>query len=121
MIKVLQGLLGKISRARPAKTFKPMAGLKRSNNTGDFRAVEIAPSVVCCTAATQATGRRYLLRAAPRLPLMGCTMPTACSCQFRKNADRRDSERRLFGGSETNRWFAGRESRKGEGRRSAEE
>jgi hypothetical protein len=118
MIEVLKGPL-KISRRAPANNLKRIASLNRSNNSDDFRAVEIAPSVKCCAAATQATGRRYLLRAAPRLPLMGCRMPTRCSCKFLKNADRGD--RRLYGGSETNRWFGGRESRKGEARRSAEE
>jgi hypothetical protein len=120
MIKVLEGLLGKISREHAAKKLAPTAKLKRPDSASDFRAVEIAPSLMCCAAATQASGRRCLLRQAPRLPLMGCTMPTTCSCSFRKNADRRDSDRRLFGAGETNRWFVGRESRKAEGRRSAE-
>ena len=120
MIKVLEGLLGKMWREHHAKKPTPIAKLKRPNGTGDFRAVEIAPSIMCCTAATQVTGKSYLLREAPRLPLMGCTMPTNCSCRFRKNADRRDSDRRLFGAAETNRWFVGVDCRKREGRRSAE-
>jgi len=117
MIKVLKGLLGMNSRAQPASNLKPIANLKRSKCLGDFRAVEIAPSAACCAAAKQASGRPYLLGKAPRLPLLGCTMPTTCSCMYRKNADRRDSDRRLFGATEKNRWFAGRESRNGEGRR----
>lgn len=60
------------------------------------------------------------MRAAPRLPLMGCTTPTDCSCRYLKNADRRDSDRRLLGATETGRWFAGTESRKLGGRRSAD-
>jgi hypothetical protein len=120
MIEVLKGLLGKMSAKQPAKKTTPTARGQRLKNSGDFRAVEIAPSIMCCTAATQVTGRSYLLREAPRLPLMGCTMPTNCSCKFRKNADRRDSDRRLFGAAETNRWFVGVDSRKREGRRSAE-
>jgi hypothetical protein len=121
MIKVLEGLLGKISREHPANTPKPIAKLKRPNSIGEFRAVEIAPSTTCCAAAMRATGRSYLLREAPRLPLPACTMPAKCSCKFRKNSDRRDSDRRLFGATETNRWFAGVETRKRGGRRSAEE
>jgi hypothetical protein len=113
MIKVLKGLLGKNSGAQPACNLKPIAILKRSKCTGDFRAVEIAPSAACCAAAKKASGRPYLLGKAPRLPLLGCTMPTTCSCMFRKNADRRDSDRRLFGATEKNRWFSGRESRGG--------
>ncbi|HEY6619924.1 MAG TPA: hypothetical protein VIY68_10285 [Steroidobacteraceae bacterium] len=120
MIEILKGLLGKTLRERPAMKPTPVAALKRPKGSGDFRAVEISPSIICCPAAMQATGRTYLLREAPRLPLYGCTMPTDCSCRFRKNADRRDGDRRLFGATETNRWFGGVESRQREGRRSTE-
>ena len=120
MIKALKELLGKISHERPAKKPTPIVRPKRSNTGGDFRAVSIAPSIMCCPAAMHATGRFYLLREAPRLPLEACTMPTNCSCKFRKNADRRDSDRRLFGATETNRWFAGLESRRRGARRSTE-
>jgi hypothetical protein len=120
MIKVLERLFGKTVGEQAANTPKPTANLKRSNISGDFRAVEIAPSVMCCAAAKQVTGRFYLLRQAPRLPLMGCTMPTNCSCKFRKTADRRDSDRRLFGATETKRWFVGLDSRKRGSRRSME-
>jgi hypothetical protein len=120
MIKVLEGLLGKISREHPANKPTPVARSKRPNSAGDFRSVEIAPSIMCCSVAMRATGRAYLLREAPRLPLEGCTMPTNCSCKFRKNADRRDSDRRLFGATNTNRWFAGVDNRTRRSRRSAE-
>jgi hypothetical protein len=120
MIKVLEGLLGKMSRRHPAKKPTPIAAPKRPNSSGDFRAVEIAPSILCCTAATHAMRGPYLLRDAPRLPLQACTMPQNCSCKFRKHADRRDSDRRLFGAAETNRWFAGVDVRTVRGRRSAE-
>jgi len=118
MIKLLRGLFGKTPREHPAKKPMLIARPKRSNTGGDFRAVSLAPSIRCCAAAKQATGRRVLLREAPRLPLEGCTMPTNCSCKFRKDADRRDSDRRLLGATEANRWFAGPESRKRGGRRS---
>lgn len=120
MIKVLQGLLGKITRELAATKPTPTERPKRPNIAADFRAVEIAPSIMCCAEAVRATGRPYLMREAPRLPLYGCTMPTNCACKFRKNPDRRDSDRRLFGGTETNRWFAGVDSRTCRGRRSAE-
>jgi hypothetical protein len=121
MIKVLEGLFDKISSKHPAKRPTPIARPKRSNTAGDFRAVLIAPSIMCCSAATHATDRPYLLREAPRLPLGACTMPTNCSCKFRKNADRRESDRRLFGATETNRWFAGADNRKRGCRRSMEQ
>jgi hypothetical protein len=120
MSKVLKRLLGMISREHPAKKPTPITRPKRSNTAGDFRAVSIAPSLMCCAAAMHATERRYLLREAPRLPLGACTMPTHCSCKFRKNADRRDSDRRLLGATETNRWFAGLKTRRRGGRRLTE-
>jgi hypothetical protein len=121
MMKILRELLDKISGARPKNALKPRAGTKQPNCSGDFRAVEIEPSSACCAAAMQARGRPYLMRGAPRLPLYGCTMPTKCTCKFRKNADRRDSDRRLFGATETNRWFVGPDNRNRGGRRSTEQ
>jgi hypothetical protein len=120
MIKILRELFGKTPLEHTAKKAMPIAGPKRSSTLGDFRAVSLAPSVRCCAAAKHATGRRVLLREAPRLPLEGCTVPANCSCKFRKDADRRDSDRRLLGSTETNRWFAGSERRERGGRRSTE-
>jgi hypothetical protein len=120
MIKILEGLLGKISGEHHAKKPTPLAGGKRSSTAGDFRSVSVEPSLICCSAALRAAGKPYLLRQAPRLPLESCTMPTSCSCKFRKNIDRREGDRRLFGAIETNRWFAGRDNRKGGSRRSTE-
>jgi len=120
MMKVLKDLLGNIRREHTARSPKPIAKRSVPKITSDFRAVEIVPGFLCCTAAKQAMGRSYLLRAAPRLPLMGCTMAANCSCKFLKNADRRGSDRRWFGATEINRLFAGVESRKSGGRRSAE-
>jgi hypothetical protein len=120
MIKVLEGLLSKISREHPAKKPSSIAKPKRQDGAGDFRAVEITTSIMSCAAAMRATGRPYLLGEAPRLPLAACTMPANCSCKFRKNADRRDGDRRLFGAAETNRWFAGVNNRGRQGRRSVE-
>lgn len=118
-IKLVKALLDKLSGEHSANALKA-AAVKPRCGAGDFRAVEIAPSLLCCPAAMQVTGRRYLLRGAPRLPLYGCTMPTTCSCKFLKSADRRDSERRLFGATETKRWYVGIDARKRESRRLAE-
>jgi hypothetical protein len=118
MINILKELLGKISGEHAANKPMPIPRPKRSNAGGDFRAVSIAPSIMCCAAAMRVSDRTYLLREAPRLPLQACTMPSNCSCKFRKNADRRESDRRLFGATETNRWFAGLESRRRGSRRS---
>jgi hypothetical protein len=119
MIKVLKDLLDTISREHAAKKPTPVLTPTRSYTGGDFRAVDIVPSSMCCAAATRATRRPYLLCEAPRLPLPACTMPLNCSCKFRKNADRRNSDRRVFA-AQTNRLFAGFESRKRGGRRVVE-
>ena len=120
MIKILEGLMAKMSREHPAKKPTPITKPNRSTTAGDFRAVSIAPNLECCAAAMRAAGKTYLLREAPRLPLEGCTMPANCSCKFHKNADRRDGDRRLFGATETNHWFAGPDNRKQGTRRSTE-
>src|ERR1700692_843134 len=118
MIKVLRGLFGNTPREHPAKKPTPIARPKRSTTGGDSRAVSLARSISGCAAAKHATGRRVLLREAPRLPLEACTMPTNCSCKFRQADDRRDSDRSLLGANEPGRWSAGPESRKRGGRRS---
>jgi hypothetical protein len=117
MIKLLGDLLGKMSRGQPAKKPTPPKP-SRPISAGDFRAVSITPSLECCAAAMRARGKPYLLREAPRLPLDACTMPTNCSCKFHKNADRRDGDRRLFGATETNHWYAGPDNRRNSCRRS---
>lgn len=74
MIKKLWGLLG-IAQGPRSEQLAPKPKTKQPGG-GDFRAIEILPGSVCCAAATRATGRSYLLRDAPRLPLYGCTRPT---------------------------------------------
>jgi hypothetical protein len=119
MIKVLEGLFGK--KPAPAAHPKPACRPNQACGAADFRAVSIAPSVMSCTAAMHATGKSYLLRQAPRLPLAACTTPTNCPCKFHKKADRREeSDRRLFGATETTRWFAGTDNRKHRSRRSSD-
>jgi hypothetical protein len=117
MIRLLRLLCGEAPRYHPAR--KPAPGAKRepAKAGGDYRAVSLAPNIECGSAAKTVAGRRYLLREAPRLPLPDCTMPTKCSCQYRKHADRRDGDRRLFGTLESGRWFPGTERRKGGRRR----
>ena len=118
MMKTLKSLVGAFAREPAAKSAKPTAQ-RRSNGECDFRAVEIAPRVLCCEAAKQVSGKRFLLRKAPRVPLIGCTTPMNCSCIFVKKADRRDGDRRLLGAG-ISRWFSGVDGRKLEGRRLAE-
>ncbi|HEY6455956.1 MAG TPA: hypothetical protein VIY90_11820 [Steroidobacteraceae bacterium] len=121
MFKAIKALLGKPARERSAKKPAPKVGAKPASAGKDYRAVAVAPGAKCCAAAKDILGKRFLFRDGPRLPLVNCTMPTNCSCKFRKAADRRDGDRRLLGTSETGRWFAGPENRKRAGRRSTKD
>jgi hypothetical protein len=118
MLKALKALLGKPLRDDSATKPVPKAVAKPATVGKDFRAVSVAPGIKCCPAAKNIVGQRYLFREGPRLPLADCTMPTNCSCKFKKASDRRDGDRRILGTSETDRWFVGPENRKREGRRS---
>jgi hypothetical protein len=118
MLKGLRALLSDPPRADSTKkpatavSSKPVAAGK------DYRAVAVVPGSKCCPAAHEVVGKPYLFREAPRLPLASCTMPSGCSCKFKKVSDRRDGDRRLLGVTETGRWFAGTEKRQRAGRRS---
>jgi hypothetical protein len=118
MMQLLKSLLGDSPRAHPAKKPAPGAKLKPSHAGADYRAVSLAPNGACHAIAKDVAGKRYLLREAPRLPLAACATPAACSCKFRKHADRREGDRRLLGATECTRWFAGAERRERAGRRS---
>jgi hypothetical protein len=119
MLKALRALLSKPPRDDGAKKPAPKALAKPATAGKDYRAVSVAPGMNCCAAAHDNVGKYFLLRDGPRLPLANCTMPANCSCKFKKALDRRDGDRRIFGTSETGRWFAGPENRKRGGRRSA--
>jgi hypothetical protein len=123
MLKSLRTLLSKPSREDSAK--KPatnaMAKPKPAPAGKDYGSVAVVAGTKCCSAANDIEGRRFLFREGLRLPLANCTMPTNCSCKFKKASDRRDGERREPGVSETGRWFAGPENRKRGGRRSAKD
>jgi hypothetical protein len=116
MIKVLGKLFGNTAPAQPVKKRPPVARRETSGG-GVYRAVSLAPSLMCCAEATRTTGKPLLVAEAPHLPLKKCTMPKSCNCKFRKLPDRRDGDRRLFGETETSRWFAGIERRHGMARR----
>jgi hypothetical protein len=121
MLKALKALFRKTPRVnsapKPARTVMAKSAVSRQ----DYRSVSVKPGVKCCSAANDILGRSYLFREAPRLPLANCTMPTNCSCKFKKASDRRDADRRQVGVTETGRWFAGPENRKRRGRRSAKD
>jgi hypothetical protein len=113
MLKNLITMLSKSPRDDCAKKPARNAAVKpAANGNGAYRAISVVPGGKCCSAAKSIAGRRYLSREAPRLPLELCTMSTGCSCKFKKGLERRGSDRRLNGMTETSRWFAGPENRK---------
>jgi len=118
MIQLLRSLLGAAPRDSVAKKSVARATPKPPHAGGDYRAVSLAPNSVCCAVASDSAGKRYLLCEAPHMPLVNCATPANCSCKFRKHADRRDEDRRLFGETESTRWFAGSEHRTRRRRRS---
>ena len=121
MLKSLRALLGKPSRDEAAKKPATQAPAKPASPGKDYGSVSVVPGTKCCSAANEIVGKRFLFREGLRLPLAVCTMPTQCSCKFKKASDRRDADRREPGVTETGRWFAGPENRRRGGRRSAKD
>jgi hypothetical protein len=118
MLKFWFSLLGKTSK-KPASTKPAPAAARAPARAGpDYRAVSIDSRGPRCAAAKRCADTRFLMREAPPLPLPACTMAAKCTCIFRKVPDRRDADRRLFGGMRTTQWFTGRDSRTGVDRRS---
>jgi len=117
MIKSLFGLFSKEpGRRAAAQTVQRSA----PRAAADFRAVCIDSSGTRCAAAKHAADMRFLMREAPRLPLGDCTNKGACRCRFRKMPDRRNGDRRAFGGTEGRMWYTGKESRASGSRRHSE-
>jgi hypothetical protein len=114
-------MLSKPSGGDSAKKPATIAVSKSAIPAKDYRAVSVVAGAKCCSAAREVVSMPYLAREAPRLPLAACTMPTNCSCKFKKASDRRDGDRRLLGAAETGRWFAGQEKRGRAARRSAKD
>jgi hypothetical protein len=112
MLKALIARLTKNPRKSSAQKPAHKATAKSAAAAGQYYgSVAVVPGIKCCTIAKTTLGKRFLYGEAPRLPLPQCTMPTNCSCRFKKASDRRDSERRQIGVSETGRWFAGTDKR----------
>jgi len=59
-----------------------------------WQAVSIAPGASACAAVEELRGKRFLTRAAPRLPLAACNNQDQCQCKYKRYPDRRDSPRR---------------------------
>ncbi len=121
MLKGIGTLFGKSPPIVTAKGRQRPVSVKPAPPTKDIRGVCVLPGIQCCSPAGDVGGKFYLFRDAPRLPLPSCTMPANCVCRFKKTADRRETDRRQVGLSETGRWYSGAERRKSGGRRLGKE
>ena len=67
---------------------------KSGSDAGAYRAVAIVTDLAGgCSACEQQLGRRYLMSAAPSLPLKNCDA-AQCQCRYVRYADRREEVRR---------------------------
>jgi hypothetical protein len=64
-----------------------------SRTSTQWRAVKIAPGLICCDAAEKMSGQVYLSTESPRLPLDGCD-ETDCRCKYVHMDDRRSGDDR---------------------------
>ena len=74
---------GKRKKAKPA-----ISGSAAERETTRWRAVRIAPGLICCDAVGKVTGQVYLASESPQLPLDGCG-ERECSCKYIHLEDRR--------------------------------
>jgi hypothetical protein len=111
MIELFKSLLGGSSTTAPAPKSGAHGNSKAPKSGPDYRAVSLLAGLECRVVVREAVGKRYLLREAPRLPLVGCAAPEHCTCTYRKHADRRTEDRRLLGGLHSAAWYAGSERR----------
>ena len=58
-----------------------------------FHAVSVVPGPVCCAAAKEMDGKRFLSKSAPVLPLKACDR-ASCQCRYEHHEDRRKGPRR---------------------------
>jgi len=77
-----------IVRIRQNKAATEAESRPKPKTVGEYRAVAIKYSENACNAAKAMTGRRFLERTAPKLPLPGCDFHD-CRCKFAHYPDRR--------------------------------
>jgi len=101
LILVLAAVLWRrFSNGKARPTRKRSAMPPAQAGTG-YRCVSIDAGLNACRAAHRLTGRRFLPREAPALPLATCD-EKQCACRYVHHSDRRDDDRRdpfgRFGG-----------------------
>jgi len=66
---------------------------KAAQATSQYHAVSLHLSTSACDAARKLGDKRFLSKAAPRIPLMDCDAQT-CKCRFKHHKDRRSGDDR---------------------------
>ena len=85
------------STQRRKKRIQKSYSAERSGKpaTTQWRAVKIAPDLICCAQAEKLAGRVFLATESPSLPLAGCGQ-TTCKCRYVHLEDRRSGgDRRI--------------------------
>ena len=88
--KISSWLNGAKRDAQPRPSGRPK---EKQPAVSPHRAVGIVPGLVCCQAAADLKGRRYLSGAAPKIPLPACDAKS-CGCKYAHYKDRRDGDDR---------------------------
>jgi hypothetical protein len=113
---------------RPGKRFRPKrsqsttsSASQRDRSSTQWRAVKIAPGLICCDFSGKLAGKIYLSMESPQLPLDGCT-ENDCRCKYVHLDDRRDGGARRIELGELGAFFpvSQVERRQIRGRRSAD-
>jgi hypothetical protein len=79
-----------VTKNNPKQTAKSEQKQVRSN----YKGASIQPGEQCCQAVRELSETRFLVEAAPRLPLERCDRITECLCKYHNHPDRRSGEDR---------------------------
>jgi len=94
IVWLVSNRFGKNVLAKRSRRTSAASGLADRSDT-QWRAVKIAPGLICCGAAGKLTDKIFLSKEAPQLPLDGCTEED-CRCKYVHLEDRRSGgDRRI--------------------------
>ena len=81
-------LLSKLLSRRSARAGTAKAAAGEDRSAAQWRAVKVAPGLICCAAVGKLEGQVFLSRLSPRLPLDACDVKD-CRCKYVHLEDRR--------------------------------
>lgn len=115
-------LLAKLLSRKPPNA-RPARSAVAEGEQADtrWRAVKVAPGLICCDAVSELSGQVFLSRLSPKLPMDECTVEE-CRCKYIHLEDRRNGGDRRVALGELDSYlpFNQQERRKSEGRREAD-